>query len=290
MTVNAVGLTSAGERPSSLLFEGQSVKGLGSLLDERASKRGAAARSVARALPLPAREPSNGPEHEPANEPEDEPEHGPTHEPTDEPTDGRPHPATGQKAFGRRPNPSKREVHTAARNPRERKVSGGAPSKGGARTALAQCPSSAPAKGLPEPLKKGRARAALPQKGSARAALPQKRGVTVALIRKGSARAALSRRGHPKPSKREASWRRPLERGENRRRSHLRRWRSRGAATDRPHAASVKLTSAVARVATTLKPPPSPPATPCDGPAGIAHASRPGRPPRIKATPAPSPG
>ena len=60
------------------------------MLDGRASKQGAAARSVARALPLPAREPSNGPEHEPANEPEDELEHGPTHEPTDgrRPADG----------------------------------------------------------------------------------------------------------------------------------------------------------------------------------------------------------
>ena len=42
-----------------------------------------------------------------------------------------------KKAFGRRPNPSKREVHTTARTPRERKSLGGAPSKGGAQAALA---------------------------------------------------------------------------------------------------------------------------------------------------------
>ena len=86
----AAGARTAGERPSSLLFKGSRVKGLGSLLDGRASKRGTAARSVASALPLPARDPSNGPEHEPANEPEDDPEHGPTHEPVDRrrPADG----------------------------------------------------------------------------------------------------------------------------------------------------------------------------------------------------------
>ena len=41
MTDDAVGPTAAGERPSSLLFEGSRVKGLGSLLDGRASKLGA---------------------------------------------------------------------------------------------------------------------------------------------------------------------------------------------------------------------------------------------------------
>ena len=202
------------------------------------------------------------------------------------------------KAFRRRPNPSKREVHTAARTPRERKSSGGAPSKGGARAALPQCSGSAPAKGLPKPLKRGSARAALPQKGSARVALPQKRSVMVALPRKGSVRAALSRRGHPKPSKREASWRRPLERGANGRRSHLRRWRSRGAATDRAarrqrqnhpcgrcsrhdSRSAALAASHVLRRASVQ--PGEPPVT------GIAHASPPGKPPRVEATPAPSP-
>ena len=41
MTDDAVGPTAAGERPSSLLFKGSRVKGLGSLLDGRASKLGA---------------------------------------------------------------------------------------------------------------------------------------------------------------------------------------------------------------------------------------------------------
>ena len=41
MTDDAVGPTAAGERPSSLLPKGSRVKGLGSLLDGRASKLGA---------------------------------------------------------------------------------------------------------------------------------------------------------------------------------------------------------------------------------------------------------
>ena len=64
MTDDAVGPTAAGEHPSSLLFKGLRVKGLGSLLDGRASKRGAGneGRRDRSARPLPAknRGPGNG--------------------------------------------------------------------------------------------------------------------------------------------------------------------------------------------------------------------------------------
>ena len=154
----------------------------------------------------------------------------------------------------------------------------------------------------PEPLENGRVRVALPRREALGRRSPS---VQAALPRKGcpnpSKRDVLGRRSlkrevlGPRSLKREASWWRSLERevfgqhsleGATR---NSRRGKRQGGAPSKgertggaptsdagapeeppsivPHAASVKLTNAVAEVATTLEPPPSPPATSCDGPA-----------------------